>query len=524
MRIRHLPLLTVFFVAAAVRADVPGVFAITNGTVHPVSGPEIRSGIVVIRDGLIDAVGASVPIPPEATVIDARGGHVYPGLIDAHTSVGFAAPPRETRDSGPGAARAERERPPEPNAAYVAAENINVSDADLDARRIHGVTTVVAAPSFGIFSGQSVVLNLSAGPARSRVVRSPAAMQATFRTRPTWTFPDSLMGVITHLRQTFHDAQQHAAGRAAYQRNPAQRRPENDPALEALAPVLRREVPLVLVADSEEMIRRAQALAREFNLRLIISGARQAYRMAPELRDVPVLVSVNWPDAPANREDREEQPLRVIRNRVLAPTTPSALAKGGITFALVSGGGRASDFLPGIRKAIGNGLSAEDALRAVTLTPARIFGVDRQLGSLERGKIANVVVTDQPIFGRNTKVTRLFIDGREVKPEPAEEAREVSPVTGTWSLTVRAPEGNISIIVTLRAEAGHVSGTFSGDRGSGDISGGIYQRPTLQFTIAAQVDAETFDWVFRGDIEDGTIEGTVTTNLGTFPFSGSRSR
>ncbi|HEU4521191.1 MAG TPA: amidohydrolase family protein, partial [Thermoanaerobaculia bacterium] len=408
-------------------------------------------------------------------------------------------------------------------AASVAAETIVLSEADLDTRRITGVTTVLAVPSTGIFSGRSVVLNLSSGPAASRVVRTPAAMHAAFRTRPTWTYPDSLMGVVAYLRQSFLDAQHHAAARAAYDRNPAQPRPAASADLDALTPVVRRELPIVFMADSPEAIRRAASLAREFNLRLIIAGARQAYSMdAGELRGVPVLVSVDWQDAPSAREDREEQPLRVIRDRVLGPTTPAVLAKKGVQFALVSGSGGAGDFLRGIRAAIREGLSTDDALRAVTITPARIFGVDRQLGTLERGKIANVVVTDRPIFERRVKMTHLFVDGREVRPQPAAETTAASAVDGTWNLTVVAPQGEIAIHVTLRAERGHVSGTFSGDRGSGEITGGHYDRPALQFTISAELEAETHDWVFNGTVDDDRIEGTVSTNLGTLQFSGSK--
>src|SRR5204863_9402491 len=123
-------------------------------------------------------------------------------------------------------------------------------------------------------------------------------------------------------------------------------------------------------------------LGNEFKLRYILCGARQAYRMAPELKTsgIPLLVSVKWPAAPATKEDRDEQPLRVIRDRQLAPTSPAALVKSGATFALVSGAGKTGDFIAGIRKAIENGLSADDALRATTLSPARIFGIDRQLG------------------------------------------------------------------------------------------------------------------------------------------------
>lgn len=515
--VRQLVAALLFLAAPALLADAPDVYAIRGGTVHPVSGPAVENGIVVIRGGLIEAVGANVAIPPDATTIDATGTHVYPGLFDAQTFLGFAPVKGSDKAS-------------EPAPDSLAVRNLKFSEDDVDAGRANGVTTIVTAPTSGIFNGQSVVLNLGAGPLESRVIKSPAAMQISFNTRPTWTYPDSLMGVMAYIRQTFLDATQYAEGREIYERAPAGlRRPQENASLEALRPALRRELPVVFIADSENMIRRAQTLARELNLRYIISGARSAYGLGADLKDVPVLVSVKWPEKPADKEDREDQPLRVIRDRQLAPTTPAVLAKNGVTFALVSNPGKAGDFIPGIRKAIENGLSADDALRATTLTPARIFGVDRQLGSLERGKIANVVVADRPIFTKDAKITRLFVDGRELRlPAPDEKKSDTSaatPIDGSWALTVRAPQGNVSIQVTLRAEVGRLTGTFSGDRGSGDIRSGSFDGTAFDFTISAnaQNEAEASDWVFAGTLADKTMTGTVNTTIGNFEFSGSKS-
>lgn len=513
---RRLLAFLLFLAAPVLFADAPGVYAITGGTVHPVSGNAIANGVVVIREGLIEAVGANVAIPADAAIVDVAGAHVYPGLIDAQTSLGFAAPKADDKT--------------EPAPDTLAIRGVNVSEDDADARRKTGVTTIVTAPSVGIFNGQSVMLNLSSGPPESRVIKSPVAMQVAFNPRPTWTYPDSLMGVIAFLRQRFMDAQQHAAARDVYERAPAGlQRPAENPALEALRPVLRRELPVVFVADSAAMMRRAQAIAREFNVRYVMSGARHAYAMPAELKDVPLLVSVKWPVAPADKEDREDQPLRVIRDRQLAPTTPSVLAKNTVTFALVSGSGKAGDFLPGIRKAIENGLSADDALRAVTIAPARIFGVDRQLGTLERGKIANVVVSDKPLFEKEAKVTRVFVDGREMRlpkedEKKTDEEAAASPIDGTWALNVRAPQGSVSMQVTLHAEDGRLTGTFSGDRGSGDIRGGTFDGKTFEFTLNVQGEAEAGDWVFRGTVDGDSMSGNVSTTLGTFEFSGSKSK
>jgi len=526
MAFRRLVAFLVLLCPFALLAGPPGVYAITGGTVHPVSGPEIPDGVVVIRNGLIEAVGDTGLIPGDATIIDVKGAHVYPGLIDAQTSLGFAAPP--SRRAGGGSA-GSGERPAEPTPDTLAARSVKISDEDADARRATGVTAVVTAPANGIYNGQSVFMILGSGPLESRVVKSTAALQVSFNPRPTWTYPDSLMGVIAMLRQNFLDAQRYGSAQEIYFRSPSGlQRPEENPGLEALQPVLRREIPVVFLADSVTIMRRAQALAKEFHLRYILSGARQAYALAPELRNVPVLVSVKWPVAPADKDDREDQPLRVIRDRQLAPTSPAELAKNGVSFALVSGAGKTGDFLPGIRKAIENGLSADDALRATTLSPARIFGVDRQMGTLEKGKIANLVVSDKPLFDKDAKVTRVFVDGREIRL-PAEDKKAgesvAGPIDGTWALTVRAPQGSVSMRVTLRAEDGQLTGTYSGDRGSGDIRGGTFDGTAFQFTISASAEAgaETSDWVFAGTLADKTMTGTVTTTLGKFEFSGSKS-
>jgi hypothetical protein len=241
-----------------------------------------------------------------------------------------------------------------------------------------------------------------------------------------------------------------------------------------------------------------------------------------------VLVSVKWPVPPTAKEDREEQPLRIIRDRQLEPTTPAALAKNGVAFALVSGSGKAGDFIPGIRKAIENGLSADDALRAVTISPARILGIDRQLGSIDRGKIANLVVTDKPIFDKESKVKQIFVDGREAKV-PTEDEKKKSAATstgtgvdGTWSFVVKATSGDVNITATLHVENGQISGTYSGDRGAGDVGNGTFDGTTVQFSIAGGGKEEAGDWVFHGTVSGSNMSGTVSTTLGTFPFTGSK--
>jgi len=529
---RSLVLIFVFALAAQIHAAAPGVYAIVGGTVHRASGPPIENGTVVIRAGLIEAVGPDLAVPADATVIDAKGHHVYPGLFDAQTSLGMPAPPRR-RSPQPGQAqqRPEEPRGPTPSPSFVAAQHLSFEEDAFDSRRARGITTVLVASTSDIFNGQSAILNLAGENTGSMLIKTPASMQISFAPRSGFTnFPGSLMGVLYHIRQTLLDAQHNEAASAIYARNPAgKERPIPSPDLEALRTVLRRDLPVVFIAHDELMIRRAAELAREFNLRWIVSGARQSYRAADFLRQtgVPVLLSMDFPKPPTER--REDQPLREIRDRLLGPTGPAELEKRGVRFALVSGATTSpADFIRGIRKTIEKGLGEEAALRAVTLAPAQIFGVDRQIGSLERGKIANVFVSDKKFFESEAKLTNLWIDGRLISlpEEPEDDEAAESPAAGTWDLIIRAPEGEIAMQVILRVDGGRLAGSYSGDRGSGEIRGGTVEGSSVEFTITARAvpGGETSDWHFEGTVTDGSMQGTVSTTIGTFQFTGSKAQ
>ncbi|HEY5611290.1 MAG TPA: hypothetical protein VIL97_08785, partial [Thermoanaerobaculia bacterium] len=239
-------------------ADAPGVYALVGGTVHPVSGSEIAKGTVIIRGGLIERVGANVTVPADATVIDANGLHVYPGLIDAQTSIGLPAPPKPQSGS-PFSRRPEPSDPSRPDAvpSLVAARMFKPTDDALEGKRATGVTTVLIAPAYGIFNGQSAVVNLAGDSPQAMLVKTPATFQVSFSPKRDGTYPDSLMGVISYIRQMFLDAQQHGSATAIYSRNPAGKaRPAPNPDLEALQPVLRGEIPVVFLAESELIMRR----------------------------------------------------------------------------------------------------------------------------------------------------------------------------------------------------------------------------------------------------------------------------
>jgi imidazolonepropionase-like amidohydrolase len=399
--------------AASLAAKVD-VYALVGGKVVTVSGSTIEKGTVILRDGVIEAVGAKVPVPVDARVIDAQGLTITPGLIDAFGGLGLPPPARSTGTStGAGPAPAPAAPPASPLLpAARAIDKVRASDA-LKARDA-GLTTALAIPRTGVLPGQSVLLNLAGTRPEQMALKQPAAMHLHLATA-TRTYPTSLMGTMAYARQQLLDAARYRDEWAAYERAPAgKKRPRYDAGLAAWGDVLARRQMLVVTASRENDIRRALALGDELRIRVGIADARRAFKLAGLLkaRQAPLFVSVDFdPLRPVTGGGDEEREARQIEE---AQKNPAELHKAGVPFALCSAFGPA--FLAGVRKAIEAGLPREAALRALTLDAARALGVADRTGSLEAGKIANVVAWTGDPLDRRAKVKLVFVDGQLHEP------------------------------------------------------------------------------------------------------------
>ena len=469
-------------------------YAITNARIVTVSGPTVERGTVVIRNGLIAAAGANISAPPDARVIDGTGLTVYPGLIDSYTDLALPEAAASPSPGGGGGAaflllqaQQTRPNPGGPNSTQpvglqpevMAEDTIRAGGNEIETSRNIGITTALTAPRSGIWMGQSALINLSGETPQQMIVRSPVAMHVSF-TPLRGGYPGSLMGVFAQLRQMMFDAQRYRDSMQIYERNPRGiRRPETDRSLAALVPVIEGRMPVVMLANSEREISRALDLGAEFKLRLIIVGGREADRVADRLakQNVPVLLSLNLPRrTTAAMPEADPEPMRTLRERVAAQQTAGKLSKAGVRFAFQSGSlTNMTDLMPNANRAIENGLSATDAVRAFTLWPAEIFGVANQLGSIEAGKIANLTVTRGDLFDRNSRVAHVFIDGRPVDLRPAAttppaERSTARGVAGAWTLNINFGQGERAATLTLQQEGDRVTGSIAGVLGSGEIS------------------------------------------------------
>jgi imidazolonepropionase-like amidohydrolase len=536
-------------------------FAITNAQITTVSGPKLARGTIVIRNGLIESVGENIKVPADARVIDGTGLTIYPGFFDTYTSLGLAAPaaPRPQGGGGQQAqiAQAAQQQAAQPasNSNYpdglqpeeTVADQLRAGEAQFETNRNAGFTTVLTVPRDGIFNGQSAVINLAGDSVSSMILRAPFAEHVTFTTLRTGGFPVSLMGTFAALRQMLLDAQRLQEVRKIYDKNPRGiKRPDSDKSLDAMIPLLNREMPVVFNANSEMEIVRALNLAREFNLNVIIAGGQEAWKVADRLKaqNVPVLLSLNFPKRTAAASpEADAESLEILRLRAETPKGASRLAQAGVKFAFQSGGMTSiGDFLTNANKSVENGLSKDAAIRAMTLSAAEILGVDNRLGSIEAGKIANLTVSRGDILAKDKTITHVFVDGKLF--EQKERARtpggnrggggaqpttgEAQPnalaqVGGNYSITVEVPGQPLQGTLTLTQQDAILTGTLQTPLGSVPIKDGKVTAEGFSFSASVEFGGSTVELVASGRVTGNQISGTMTTPQGTVPFNGTKN-
>ena len=432
---------TVAAALATLGADAPHVYAIKGARLLTAAGPAIASGTIVIRNGLIEAIGPAVQPPADAVVIDGAGLSVYPGLIDMGNTAGLDANANQQQPANlrttEEAERWKRTLIFRPE--LEAAEQLRSDAPELARLAGSGITTVLATPAGVVVKGRSALVNVT-GPVDEpqigsigdyrrglQVVRTPVALHIDLTEFPGSVrgdgYPVSLLGAIAFVRQSFLDAQYQQAVGTRYEKvRTGLVRPVYDPSLEALQPALAGTLPVAFEAGFAREISRALNMARELKLDPVITGGREADQVVADLkaRNARVIYSLNFPVRSRMLAADADEPVSALRSRAQAPRVPAVLHKSGVLFAFSTAGLRdAKDFVRNAARAVKDGLPADAALRALTIDAARIAGAGDRLGSLEAGKIANVLVTDADLFDEKMKVRHVFVDGRMVVIEDA---------------------------------------------------------------------------------------------------------
>jgi imidazolonepropionase-like amidohydrolase len=394
-----------------------GTYVIRNARIVTVSGADVENGSVVIRDGKIEAVGSNLNAPSGAQAIDGRGLSVYPGMIDAGTNMGLVEVPQGANGTVDTAEVGEFN----PNARAIIA--INPHSAHIAVTRVEGITNTLSAPAGGLISGQSALINLLGTTPKEMAVVSSATLVINyprigggggggfggFQQQPQ-NLTETLAAnekQLDQIRKVLRDAESYGRSQDAFAKDSSLPRPDRNVVLESLVAYVRGERPVIFRADREAEIRGAIRFADEMKLKPIILGGNDAWKVATLLKEknVPVILT-----GVLELPSREDDPYDTLYEN------PSKLQQAGVRFCISTGdaGAEVRNLPYNAGMAAAYGLSKADALKAVTLYPAQILNVADKLGSIEAGKMANIVIADGDLLEPRTHVRYLFIDGRPV--------------------------------------------------------------------------------------------------------------
>jgi imidazolonepropionase-like amidohydrolase len=521
---------------ACAQGGEPQYFAIRGARVVPVSGPPIEGATVVVARGVIVSVAKDATIPADAWVIEGKGLTVYPGLVDALTDVGIPpAPGAPTTEGAPPRRASEVAHGPEdrPNSSpwRSAADEASLTDKRIETWRNAGFTTVISSPKTGFFPGQAAVLDLAGERAGDLVVKSPVAIPVSLKPLGGFGsgFPDSLMGVLGYEHQVWLDTEWLSKAQAAYEKNPKGiARPHYDRTSAALEDAILDHAVVLLSANSALDMRRALELTDRWKVNAAIYGGQAGYEIADEIaaKKIPVLVDLKWPEKEKDSDPDDIPSLRTLRFRARAPSTPATFVKAGVKFAFYSGAtANPKDLLKAVKKSIDAGLAPDVALRALTLSAAEIFGVGDRLGSIEKGKIANLVVTDGDLFDEKAKIKMVFVDGHRFEIHEPERPKDPpkGDISGKWKLSYTTPEGSEESTAELTMSSdGTITGTLSSKRGTASILSGYLSGEKFHFVINIMIGQSFADVTFNGTFDGTTLKGNISVQDFSTDFTGTK--
>lgn len=484
---------SLLLVVGLVRGDFETPLAITNVKVVTGLGTTIDSATIVIAKGRIVSVGGLDSAPPEAERVDGTGLIAYPGFIDGHVHLGVPSTERtaeerqRTEDENPdpklGPIPAMHQANRRGVRAHLRGREQFVPDGKaLESHRNVGFTAALVAPRDGLFGGTSDLMDLAGGPIRRSVIATDVGMHASFQTGEPGEYPQTLLGVFALFRQVMMDARWYAELKNFIEQNPSKSEPlVIDPTLEALQSVLGRSRRIIFEANTENEIRRALELAKEFNLEIIISGGKEAWKVLDRLKAerIPVIVSLKFDDEPeygrkapkerggrpgprgpkkeGEREKSEDapklegveqpgkvtkekdkdkekkfyEPLRVRQEQRRLWEEQVAniirLQEAGIPYAIRTRDfTNPADFLKNLRMVMERGLTEDAAVAGLATFPGQLFASKGQLGAIAPGRLANLTLMSKPLKDENSKVKFVFIEGKKFVVEGDEEKSEDS--------------------------------------------------------------------------------------------------
>ena len=530
-----------------VLAPVSRIYAITNVNIIQGPGRKIDMGTVLIKDGLITGAGKGLAIPPEAIVIKADSMYVYAGFIDGLSRTGVTKPREETSRE-----RIQNPGNPAPEKAGITPQNdvrnlLSATDKGIEEFRGLGFTSAQVVPYGVLLPGNGALIQLSGKPADEVVLASKSGFYSEL-TSNQGVYPGTILGIMAKWRELYRQAAQAHTYEGTYASNrTGLERPATDRVLEAFYPVIDKKTPVLFKADKVLDAYRVLALQSDLGFQLTIANLKEGWDVINKIKaaNAKVFLSLDLPDEvkeekkdakkevkPETANDKEKAALEKRKKEFIAKYDGQAAAfqKAGVKFGFASIDAKSANIQANLRRMIKAGLTEDQALAALTTSPAELLGVSDRLGSIDNGKIANLTISDKPYFTEKAKVRYVFVDGQpfkmEIKDTKKGDPNAKAEIAGTWSVSVDTPQGKNSSTITF---------TKDGNNYTGKVSGGMIQTPidlksveldgtnlkySYSFTMGGsqQINVEV-DATLEGDNYSGTAS---VGSFGSFPVEAKK--
>jgi hypothetical protein len=493
--------------------DLHKVWAVKDCRIVTQAGPLIEKGSVVIRDGLIEAVGVKIDIPADAEVIDGSALTVYPGLIDPLSKSLLKLPEQKFDQTKVLTGQyTDEDRGIKPE--LKAFDYFEISKSSLEKYHKAGFTAAQVLPDRGVFTGQAAVFSLSSTDKEANIILRDTCLGVGFSISNFMVYPSSLMGVVAMLRQELSDAAYFDSHNTRWTNEMnGISRPVYKLKHEMLSDYAAGRKPVIFFCRNQNDIRRAIDMAAELKLDYFVCDiGSEAFRVIPELKKAKtrLFLTLTFKAPGTSIHAQKGRDIRDKAENDLYTKNPARLAEAGIPFVFSSFGTDDPDsFREGILKAIENGLSEEKALDALTVEAARFLKVEKALGTIEPGKIANLALVEGEILSKEAKVKYVFADGKkfEFKEAAADGEKPTVNITGKWEISI--DEAGLKLTMDFVQEDAALSGKLTTPFGIFDFSGGTVSGNQVYFEMNLSVGGQDIDLYFSGAVEDDKMTGSV---------------
>jgi hypothetical protein len=526
-------------------APVSGTYAITNVTVIQAPGRKLNMATVVIKNGIITAVGKGIAVPPEAIVIKGDSLYVYAGFIDGLSRTGVIKPKEETKE------KVKDPGNPPPDRAGITPQNdvrnfLSPTDKTVEDLRALGFTTAQVVPYGGMLPGNAAVVSLGGKSADEMVLASKTALYSEFTTAER-IYPATVLGVMAKYRELYRQAALAKSYETLYASNrTGLERPSPDRILEAFYPVIDKREPVLFKTEKILDVQRAITLQTDLGFSLVAANVKEGWDVLPKIKsgNVKVFLSLDLPeekkeekkdDKDAKKEvkakpdpEKEKLEKRKAEFVTLYAAQPVAFQKAGVPFGFSTLTAKTKDIPANLRRMIKEGLTEDQALAGLTVNAAQILGMSDRLGSIDNGKIANLVISHKPYFDEKAQVRYVFVDGVVYKYDPKEvkkpDAKKID-VSGTWSYSTETPQGANTGKLKLKKQGDNYTGTITSPYAEKEVElkAVSVDNNQLTFSYSLQVDGNTINVETAVTVEVDTFEGSVTAGQhGSFPTKGTK--